>query len=331
MQHIQQKHSFFSLPWSTDWGQLFGAERPLIVEIGFGNGDHLLHLAQTNTDHNVIGFEIANQSMDKAERKIQSSGLVNCVAVHSRGETALNHLFEPASIAQIHINYPDPWFKKRHEGRRLMQRDTLDAIVNRLQIGGTLHLGTDIRDYAEMSHALLQDTPGLDNLLDAPWVGELPGRFATKYEQKGYREGRPAHFFIYRRNEQPAPDVPVIKDLDMPHIILETPMPPAEIMPHFQKFTAKHGNIASTVLRVYTDQQQKVLLFEVNVDEPTILQHVSVVMSERETANEYLLRLGSMGVPRPTRGLHHVVAAIADWVVSLHPEARIVASKVRLD
>ena len=86
--------------WPTDWAELFGRDQPLILEIGF------------------VGIEIANKSMEKAERKMASRGLQNVRAIHGRGETVLHHLFEPASIEQIHVNYPDPWFKSRHAGRR---------------------------------------------------------------------------------------------------------------------------------------------------------------------------------------------------------------------
>jgi len=325
-----QKLSSFDLPWATNWTELFGVERPLIVEIGFGNGDHLIHLAQKYPEHHVVGFEIASQSMDKAEKKITAQKLTNVRAIRSTGETALHHLFEPQSIQQIHINYPDPWFKKRHSGRRIMQRDTLDAIVNRLQIGGTLHLATDIREYAEMGNALLKGTPGLDNTLNADWVGELDGRFTTKYEEKGYREGRPAHFFIYRRNEKPAPQVPVQQELDMPHIILQTPMSMNDVLAKFVKFTEKRGNTVTTALHSYTNHTRDTLLFEVNVDEPTIVQHVAMLLIPRETDGEYLLRLGSIGVPRPTHGMHHAVSVVAEWVVSLHDDAAIIAKKTRV-
>ena len=95
---------------------------PLIVEIGFGNGDYLIHLAETRPDHNIIGVEISSQSLAKAEAKIEKRGLLNVRPIHCRAETALAHMLEPEAVAEFHINYPDPWFKKRHQRRRLIQR-----------------------------------------------------------------------------------------------------------------------------------------------------------------------------------------------------------------
>ena len=174
--------SSLRLPWPTDWSAIFGAQRPLIVEIGFGYGAFLLHLARQNPAASIIGLEIANQCLSAAERAIQRQKLTNVCVVQSTAETALHHLFVPGSLSQIHINFPDPWFKKRHSHRRLMQRDTLDAMVSRLQPGGLLYLATDIVEYAEMSAELLAQTPGLDNLLESAWANTMPGRVITKYE-----------------------------------------------------------------------------------------------------------------------------------------------------
>src|SRR5262249_36838596 len=150
----------------------------------------------------------ANRSLLRVERKIEQEGIGNVRVIHSMAETALAHLFVPASITQIHINFPDPWFKQDHSHRRLMQRDTLDAMVSRLTLGGELYLATDIIAYAEMSRDLLENTPGLDNVLPRAWVHELPGRVITKYEATARREGRERYYFAYRRNLLPAPDVP---------------------------------------------------------------------------------------------------------------------------
>jgi tRNA (guanine-N7-)-methyltransferase len=327
--------SSYTLDWPTQWADILGTERPLILEIGFGNGDHLIALAQHFSDHNVIGLEISNKSLEKAEKKIRNRRLSNACAVNARGETALHHLFAPDSLQQVHINYPDPWFKSRHSGRRLLQRDTLDAIVSRLQAGGLLYLATDIREYAEMSRELLRDTPGLDNLLDAPWVHHLPERLlTTKYEQKGLREGRAGHYFKYRRNAQPAPDVPLLKELDVPHIILQTPLDAPTMLERFEKLAAHTAEgIHVSVIAAYMGQRYDRLLFEANIEEPTIEQHIGLMLTPRgdDKAGEFTLRYQTIGHPRPTLGMHHATRLLAEWIVSLHPDARIISSLVRTD
>ena len=312
-----------------DWTALFGRIAPLMVEIGFGNGDHLIHLAKTNPSAYVIGFEISSKSMDKAEKKIRNQQITNCVAIHGRGETALYHLFEPASIQEIHVNYPDPWFKSRHEGRRWMQPDTVNLMVSRLQADGLFHLATDIVEYAQMSDELLRQTPQLTNELPQPWMNEHPNRFTTKYEAKGLREGRAGNYFLYRRNHAPSQHIPTVKELEMPHVILETPMTLEAIAASFDFPKVQHGDIYVSGINVYINPVHASLLFEVNVREETIEQHVGVLLFPQDEANRYILRLSTLGHARPTLGLHYAVASLADWIVGLDESARIVAKKVR--
>ena len=179
------KLNYLTVDWPLRQEQLFAQAGPLIVEIGFGNGDYLVHLAETRTDCNVIGLEISSQSMERAEAKIETRRLTNVRPIHCRAETALAHLLEPMSVAEFHINYPDPWFKKKHHRRRLLTRGAVDLLVSRLVEGGQLHLATDIAEYAEMAHDVLSRTPGLDNCFARPWVNQIAGRLRTKYEIKG--------------------------------------------------------------------------------------------------------------------------------------------------
>lgn len=320
-----------TLPAPTDWAALFGADRPLIVEIGFGQGAFLLHLARRYPDANIVGLEISNRSLVRAERKIEHQGVTNVRIVHSMAETALHYLFTPASIWQVHINFPDPWFKTDHSHRRLMQRDTLDAIVSRLAPDGELYLATDILAYAEMSRDLLAATPGLDNVLSGAWVNEMPGRIVTKYEAAARREGRNCYYFAYRRNHQPAPDVPVIKDAPMPHVVFASPLTLEEIADRFEPIQYVEGGMNVNLSHAYLGKAA--LLIETHVGEPTITQRVALVIVSRQHpdtpgAPEFTLQLSTIGQPRPTAGVHLAVRRLMDWLMGLHPETRIIKAKV---
>ena len=309
-----------SLSWPTDWAALFGAERPLILEIGFGQGHFLLHLAQQRPDANLVGLEISNRCLTRVERALERQGLTQVRVLHSTAETALRFLFTPASLSEVHINFPDPWFRKRHGHRRLMQRDTLDLLVNRMQAGAGLYLVTDIREYAEMSHALLAATPGLDNLLAAPWTEELPGRVVTRYERVAHAEGRPCLFFAWRRNALPPPPAPVAKEFTMPHVVFSSPLSLQEMRARFQPVQlhseATHINCSHVFLG------ERSLLFDVFVKEPGIEQHVALLLLERlARPGEYTLQLGMFGHPRPTAGIHAATNAVADWLLGLHEDA----------
>jgi tRNA (guanine-N7-)-methyltransferase len=318
------------LPWSTDWREVFHTdeERPLILEIGFGYGQYLRHLSRQYPDANIVGVEISNVSLLKAENAILRGDLPNVRVIFSRAETALHHLFVPQSLDQIHINFPDPWFKNRHGHRRLIQRDTVDAMVSRMKPDAKLFLATDIIEYAEMSAEVFASTPGLSNVLDAPWVNALPNRTTTKYEARAIEEGRTCYYFVYQRNDSPAPDIPVVKDLPMPHIVLRTPLSLQAIHDEFKSSEYHKAEVNVNFMNIY--RSDKTLLFEAFVDEPTIEQRVGLVLIKRdEHPEEYTLKLGTIGSPRPTKGMHIAVKHLGEWILGLHPEAHVVQNKLQ--
>lgn len=323
-----KKLSATTLPWPADWNAIFGRECPLILEIGFGRGAFLFHLARQFPDHNLIGLEISNRCLVKAEGKIEREGFSNVRVIHAMAETALHHLFVPASLAQVHVNFPDPWFKTRHSHRRLMQRDTLDAIVNRLAPGGLFYLATDITEYAEMSAELLAATPGLDNLLPTAWTHEMPGRVMTKYEATAAREGRERYYFAYRRNELPPPPVYPVKEMPMPHLLFESPVTLDTIQAQFEAHEFTQGDTIISYIECWSRESN--LLFEVYIKEPTIEQRVGIILRQRQQG-EYTLMVGTIGQPRPTPGVHAAVAHLGAWLISLHPESRVISSKLQAE
>ena len=324
-----RKLNYLTVDWPLQQARLFPRAAALIVEIGFGNGDYLIHLAETRPDCNVIGFEISSQSMDKAEAKIEKRRLTNARPIHCRAETALAHLLGPETVTEFHINYPDPWFKKRHRRRRLMQRETVDLLTSRLRVGGALYLATDIVEYAQMAGEALVNTPGLTNQFETPWVHEIAGRFRTKYEIKGYREGRRGHFFRYQRNAEPVAHPPLIKELDMPHLFLHSALSAAEIVDRFEATRQRADDAHIAILRAYADPKRDTAVFEVVVEEPTIEQHALLVLSPRAGAGEYMVKLSAVGHARSTAGMHRAVAAVGEWVAGLDAGSRVMARKLR--
>jgi len=318
-----------SLPWPVEWGQVFGAERPIILEIGFGLGHFLVFLHQQHPDKNIVGLEISNMCLVKAEKAIVREGMDNVRVIRSRAETALHHLFRPKSLTEIHINFPDPWFKERHSGRRLMQRDTLDAMVSRLLPGGKLYLATDIIAYAEMSAELVANTPGLTNQFDTPWVNTMPGRIVTKYEKKAHQAGRTCYYFAYQRNDQPAPDVPLITESPMPHMVIKTPLGLDDLAGvAINDYHSETDETRVNYMQIYHSEQA--LLFEIFVHEATIDQHTALVLVAREGhPDEYTLKLSAIGNPRPTDGIHRAVAHLGDALLRMHPDTSIVQNKVK--
>ena len=233
-----RKLSTITLPWPTDWEAEFGTvgeNRPLIIEIGFGYGHMLFHLAEQFPDANIIGVEVGVRPLETVERRLMREGVNNVRVMYGHAETLLHHLVEPASVSQIHVNFPDPWFKSGHAHRRVMKRQTVNAVASRLIPGGHFYLATDIDEYAEMSHELLADTPALRNLFDTPWAASIDNRVTTKYEAKALREGRTNKYFAYQRTDAPAPPVPLIREIEMPNIVFKTETPLVPLVDGFRK------------------------------------------------------------------------------------------------
>ena len=186
------------------WAELFAPElaAPLrmVLEIGFGRGEFQLDLAQRAPAVAHVGVEISRKRVLKQARRLAKSAITNVRLVHGTGEQAVAELFGSASLDAVWINFSDPWPKKRHHRRRLVQAPLVAAIADRLVPGGALHIATDDVPYAEHIDAVLAAEPRLANAFaPAPWRAEVEGRMPTAYELEWRAEGRPLHFFAYRR------------------------------------------------------------------------------------------------------------------------------------
>ena len=324
-----RKLNYLNVSWPLDFGALFPEQRPLLVEIGFGDGGYLINLARTRPDANVIGLEISSQSMDKAEQKIINHGLQNARPIHTTAETALTHLFPPETVTEFHINFPDPWFKKKHNRRRLIKRETVDLLTSRMVQGGTLMLATDIAAYAELAHETFSNSAGLTNAFGTPWSRELAGRNPTKYESKAYREGRRAYFFCYFRNSRPVAHHAIVKELEMPHLFLFSPLDASALVQRFKTKRSKCGDVHIALLHAYADPTRDTAVFEAVIEEPNIEQHTMILLSPRNEPHEYIVKMTSLGHARPTYGMHRAVQAVGEWAAAQHDEAKITESKLR--
>lgn len=318
--------SIFNLPWGLDWADLFARQAPLILEIGFGYGHFLEYLHQTRPDANIIGIEVDHHCLDKVERIITRKKMDHVRVVYAFADSALRYLFATNSLSEVHINFPDPWFKARHAGRRLMQPDTLNWIVDRMMVGAKLYLATDIVEYAEMSADLLESTPALTNLQPSRWENTRPHPVQTKYERRAITEGRICHYFTYQRNEITTPAYPLIKELQMPHIVIQTGRTYTDlfdqIMPQDLDMDELHIHFLSRYIN------PKALLFEVFVHESGLEQHIGVMVIRRENTDEVTVKVSSIGTPRATKGVHQVVGLVADAVLRVAPDATVLQDKI---
>ena len=184
------------------WGKFFGNEKPVEVEVGFGKGRFLLETAVARREINFLGIEVARKYLEFVAWRTLERGLENVRLIQGEGESVFHHIPE-ATVQACYILFPDPWPKRRHNKRRLVQPPFIDTLVRSLKPGGRIHFVTDFREYHE---AVLPIFAGREDL--APMTGELAERWIetltpSGYEMKYRTEGRPIHRTVWVRTCRP--------------------------------------------------------------------------------------------------------------------------------
>jgi tRNA (guanine-N7-)-methyltransferase len=169
--------------------------RPLWLEIGFGGGEHLVHMAARNPDVALIGAEPFVNGIAMLLGKIRTAGVSN-LRIHPGDVRDLFEVLGPASVSKVFLNYPDPWPKARHHRRRVVTQEYLLPLAQITAAGSEFRVATDIPDYVRQT---LEEVPqaGFELIYQGsdPWEDWL----STRYEQKALREGRPPHYLTFRR------------------------------------------------------------------------------------------------------------------------------------
>ncbi len=144
-----------------DLARSFGRKAPLGLEIGFGMGQALVAWAQQRPEWNLLGVEVYQPGIGSAMLRLENAGSSNVRLLEAPAEWVLTHLVEPASLDEVRIFFPDPWPKKRHHKRRLVQPALARQVAERLRPGGLLWVATDWEDYAHWIIEVLDAEPGL--------------------------------------------------------------------------------------------------------------------------------------------------------------------------
>ena len=217
----------FGLPYQAtpiDYARVFGRQAPVVLEIGFGMGDSTVAIARRAPAFDFIGIEVHTPGVGALLKQVELQGLTNLRVIEHDARDVLRDMIRPASLAAIHVFFPDPWPKARHHKRRLLDVPFVTQLADRLAPGGILHLATDWPDYAEQMAAVVAAVPALEHrsgavgratiLPDLPeaTVQPDPGapdaspadwhpgcRPMTKFERRGLRLGHPIADIIRHR------------------------------------------------------------------------------------------------------------------------------------
>jgi tRNA (guanine-N7-)-methyltransferase len=195
----------FLLPYRAevlDLDATFGRGAPRVLEIGFGMGDATAQVAAAMPGTDFIGVEVHAPGVGALLKHIGEKDLQNLRLLQHDAVEVMTHMLPPASLAGVHIWFPDPWHKKRHNKRRLIQPGFIAQLVTRIAPGGYLHCATDWQDYAEQMLAVLGAEPALQNTADAGGPGYAPRpdwRPLTKFENRGLKLGHGVWDLVYTR------------------------------------------------------------------------------------------------------------------------------------
>ncbi len=191
----------FAVPYSEaplDLALLFGRAAPKILEIGFGMGDSTAKIAQSHPENDYLCIEVHTPGVGSLLKYIDEMGLTNIRIIQHDAVEVMQHMLAPETLDGVHIFFPDPWHKKRHHKRRLIQAAFIALICDRLKPGGYLHAATDWEEYAAHILDTFRDELRLVNSV-SDYAPRPEYRPLTKFEQRGLRLGHGVWDVIFRK------------------------------------------------------------------------------------------------------------------------------------
>jgi tRNA (guanine-N7-)-methyltransferase len=183
---------------AADLDGVFGRAAPKFLEIGFGMGETTAIIAATHPENDYLGIEVHTPGVGSLLKEIATRGLANLRVIQHDAVEVVRDMIAPGTLAGIHVFFPDPWPKKRHHKRRLIQPPFVSLLASRLAPGGYLHCATDWEEYAQQMLEVLAAEPLLQNTA-ADFAPRPEYRPQTKFEARGLRLGHGVWDVVFRR------------------------------------------------------------------------------------------------------------------------------------
>ena len=183
-----------------EFRKLFSNDHPVILEIGFGNGEATWQMARARPGENYLGVEVHKPGVGHLLLRIEEHGIGNLRIACEDAVEFLQQRVPSGSLAGVRIYFPDPWPKKRHHKRRIIQAGFIKLLADKMQPGGILHLATDWEPYSEHMLEVMHNSQDFENLApEGGTVSKPEWRPVTKYEQRGERLGHGVFDLVFRR------------------------------------------------------------------------------------------------------------------------------------
>lgn len=176
-----------------------GCQSELVLEIGFGDGVSLAEMARQFPQNRYIGVEVHQPGIGRLLHLVHENKLNNVRVMNADAVNVLKSCIPPASLDRVQLFFPDPWHKKRHHKRRIVQSEFVELVASRLKKGGVFHLATDWQNYAEHMATVLLASGDFDSLADGPFYPRPAERPVTKFENRGQRLGHGVWDLIFQK------------------------------------------------------------------------------------------------------------------------------------
>ena len=183
-----------------DLNQLFNRKAPKVIEIGFGNGASLAEMAKSKPDTDFLGIEVHRPGVGQLLNLIDKNGLSNLRVACTDAVELLKHRIADNSLDRLQLFFPDPWHKKRHHKRRIIQPDFVKLLAKKIKLGGHLHMATDWQHYAEQMLTDFSDNTNFKNCADDKYIPRPDYRPLTKFEHRGQKLGHGIWDLLYKRH-----------------------------------------------------------------------------------------------------------------------------------
>lgn len=182
-----------------DFEQIFGRKAPVTLEIGFGNGTSLAEMAKNAPERDFVGIEVHTPGVGHLLYLIDDMQLSNVRVMHSDAVPIVQNQIAEGSLDRVQLFFPDPWHKKRHNKRRIVQPPFVSLLASRLALGGVFHMATDWQNYAKHMANVMEAHEAFENVFDSPFAPRPDERPLTKFEKRGLDRGHGVWDLLYQR------------------------------------------------------------------------------------------------------------------------------------
>lgn len=291
--------------YPLNWNAVFGRQAALFVEIGFGNGEFLVDWARANPEHNFVGIELSMESARRIQKKIYALKVTNIRIIRDHARFVLRELFPNNSIRGVVMNFPDPWPKKRHQERRLIDTQFVRILSAVTQTQGYFELVTDQFWYAQQAREKFME----ENLFETTEIITNPVRsVSTKYERKWRSEGRDIFQMIATQRHSVSINR-LLEDVTMPHVFISPTIRIDKLEPFLDRMF-REGESSFLVKRIYQDLNKRNFLLRAITRDLDYLQNFYIIIARHEDG--WIIKLDDSLQPYRTPAVKWAIQKIGE-------------------